>query len=203
MNARGGKFAVVLLWGGAGLVVLGLVLGYPRLVPYVETLLYSRSIPTAPPLVITPTQESPAAVLMPFEGETLREAAEVSPTPTPTLTPTPAATAAAEAEAEATNTPRPSPTAEPTAVWSGTEPVQISVPSIQLDAPVVPIGWKTERIRGQEQAIWTCPITAPRVGTARRSLWADRGIRCSTVTKPIMVRSSAISTGWRSAIRSL
>ena len=63
MKTQGGKLAIVLLWGGAGLMLLGVVLGYPRLVPYVETLLYSRSIPTAPPLVITPTQERSSLTL--------------------------------------------------------------------------------------------------------------------------------------------
>ncbi|MBN1249516.1 MAG: hypothetical protein JXC32_17775, partial [Anaerolineae bacterium] len=96
MGSRGGKLAAVLLWGGAGLVVLGLILGTPRLVPYVETLLYSRRIPTAPVLVITPTQESAAAVLMPFEGEALGAEAAASPAPplTPTPMPTPALTEA-------------------------------------------------------------------------------------------------------------
>lgn len=155
MKARGGRFAAVLLWGGAGLVLIGLILGFPRFLPYVESLLYARSIPTAPPLVITPTQESPPAVLMPFEGESLRGEAAVSPTPAATATPSPAATA--ESDATPTATPSPAPTATPTAVWTGTDPTEISVPSIELEAPVVAIGWKTERIGGQDQAIWDVP----------------------------------------------
>jgi len=49
------------------------------------------------------------------------------------------------------------PTATPTEVWQGTAPVTLTVPTIDLVAPVVPIGWKIERISGQDQAIWDVP----------------------------------------------
>ena len=156
MKTRGGKISVVLLVGGAALVILGAVLSYPRLVPYVETLFYTQNIPTAPPLVVTPTQESAleggAGVLMPFEGETLRNS-EVTPTPTPV----PSATPTPEPDATSTPTLPPQPSATPTEVWLGTGPTQVSIPQIELDAPVVPIGWKIERVGGQEQAIWDVP----------------------------------------------
>ena len=80
MTTRGGKFAVILLWGGAGLMVLGLVLGYPRLLPYIETMLYTRNIPTAPPFEITSTPESDAVVSVPVTVQTPTETVS-APTP--------------------------------------------------------------------------------------------------------------------------
>jgi sortase A len=137
-------------------MVLGLILGYPRLLPYVETMLYTRHIPTAPPLVITPTVTSEPVALMPAEAVASPDAT-VTPTPTspstsdeaPLGTPTPDVTPSA--------TPSPWPSATPTAVALGTVPIRVKVPSIDLDAPVEPIGWKLERIGRQEQAIWDVP----------------------------------------------
>jgi len=49
------------------------------------------------------------------------------------------------------------PTTTPTVVWTGTAPTRVSIPSIGLDASVVPIGWVLTAIDGQSQAIWDVP----------------------------------------------
>ncbi|MCJ7548942.1 MAG: sortase, partial [Anaerolineae bacterium] len=132
-------------WGGAGLILLGMVLVLPRIVPFVETFLYTPSIPTAPPLVITPTQANNPIAAMPAEVEPTTEPTEVTPTSTPIPGVTPRATL------------EPEPTATPTAIWTGTKPANIVIPSIDLDAPVVSIGWTIEKVDGQDQAVWDVP----------------------------------------------
>lgn len=46
------------------------------------------------------------------------------------------------------------PTATP---WRGVNPTAIRIPDIALEAPVVPIGWKTVQVGGTPQAIWDVP----------------------------------------------
>jgi len=146
MSTRKWKLTSVTLWGGAGLILLGMVLAYPRIVPFVETFLYTPHIPTAPPFaIVTPTQASNPVAALPAEVEPTVEVAEV----TPPSTPEPDVTLAAP--------PEPEPTATPTAIWTGTMPTNIVIPSIDLDAPVVSIGWKIEKVEGQDQAVWDVP----------------------------------------------
>ncbi|MCJ7549708.1 MAG: hypothetical protein MUQ30_08515, partial [Anaerolineae bacterium] len=142
MSTRKWKLASVFLWGGAGLILLGMVLVLPRIVPFVETFLYTPRIPTAPPLVITPTQANNPIAAMPAEVEPTAEPTEVTATSTPIPGVTPRATL------------EPEPTAAPTAIWTGTKPANIVIPSIDLDAPVVSIGWTIEKVDGQDQAVW-------------------------------------------------
>jgi len=152
MSTRKWKLASVTLWGGAGLILLGMVLAYPRIVPFVETFLYTPRIPTAPPFaIITPTQANNPVAALPVGVEPTAEPAEVTPTssPAPAVILEPGVTPAATSE--------PEPTATATAVWTGTKPTNIVIPSIDLDAPVVSIGWKVEKVDGQDQAIWDVP----------------------------------------------
>jgi len=152
MSMRKWKSASVALWGGAGLILLGMVLAYPRIVPFVETFLYTPRIPTAPPFAITtPTQPVDPAAALPAVVESTTEPAEATRTP-PAV---PAATL--EPGVTPTTTSEPEPTATATAGWTGTEPINIAIPSIDLDAPVVSIGWKVEKVDGQEQAVWDVP----------------------------------------------
>ena len=155
MSALKRKSANLLLIGGGALLALGGVLFLPRLAPYVETILYTRRIPTAPPFEAVPLAVEPTFLLPSDTGEA--PVAEPSETPT-----APSATAnTATTELLATPTPEPMPvlTATPTVAFSGTAPVSLSIPSIDLDAPVVPIGWKLETVQGQSQAVWDVPDT--------------------------------------------
>ena len=145
-----------LFLGGIALIVLAGVLTLPRLARYAETQLYTSRIPTAPVLSTAEVQLNTPNVLLPAnDGD------QSTPLPmVPSSTPTPAA-----AVATAPDTPRLTPSststpnhpATPTAVWSGTAPTSLSIPSIGLEAAVVPIGWKTTTVNGQSQAIWDVP----------------------------------------------
>lgn len=183
-------------------MVLGIVLSYSRLIPYVETMLYTDRIPTAPPLEVAPAGTPEVSALLPFGNDvdepdggppvattTVAPTATLDPTATltvmPTLTPPPTDTSAppptevltevptndsaeptevpdtpeptATLTATPTPTPEPTPTVSPTPVPTGVLPTNITIPDIDLDAPVVPIGWKVEVIGGQNQAIWDVP----------------------------------------------
>jgi len=152
MSTRKWSLASVTLWGGVGLILLGMVLAYPRIVPFVETFLYTPRILTAPPFaIVTPTQVNNPVAALPAGGEPTAEPAEAIPTLSSALAVT------LEPGRTPTATSEPEPTATATAIWTGTEPTNIVIPSIGLDAPVVSIGWKVEKVDGQDQAIWDVP----------------------------------------------
>lgn len=158
------KVANILLWSGTILLIVGLGLIAPRLSLYASTFLATNQIPTAPVLPPSVAADPQDPVLLPFveEVEAVVEEEDLAILPpqdaTSTIAPTPAPTSAAEQEGDEpqhTATPRPSPTAAP--VWEGTTPVQVRIPSIRLDAPVVPIGWTVVRQGGQQYALWDVP----------------------------------------------
>ena len=100
----------------------------------------ARPAPTDAPTVTLPPTQTPEPTAIPTETPTA--ASTEPPMPTATATPSPTATPAA------------TPTPEPPA---GVPPQRVVIPAIRLDAPVVSIGWKVERIDGQNQAIWDVP----------------------------------------------
>jgi LPXTG-site transpeptidase (sortase) family protein len=131
-------------------VLLGGALSVPRLAPYVETLLYTQRIPTAPPFEPSLEVQAPIPTAL----------ASVTPSPTPDAAPPEEGEVPEPSASVEVVPPEPlpdAPTATPTVVWTGTAPVKLSIPGISLEAPVVPIGWKIERIGGQDQAIWDVP----------------------------------------------
>jgi LPXTG-site transpeptidase (sortase) family protein len=113
----------------------------------------------------TPPDEEPRATILAAEipptnapAVTLPPTQTPEPTPIPTETPTIPSTATAVPTSTATPSPTATPAATPTpAPPSGTIPQRVVIPAIRLDAPVVSIGWKVERIDGQNQAIWDVP----------------------------------------------
>ncbi len=186
MNSQKRKMATLFLWGGAVLIVVGIALSYARLIPFVQTTFYSEQIPTAPPLLlssestpdvlmpwgtgdevedVTPTPDEPPATMPAVESPpTNTPTVTLSPTETPTATDTvPLDTATPEPTMTPVPTQTPAPTAtpaptvEPSPALVGVEPARVRIPAIQLDAPVVSIGWTVERIDGQNQAIWDVP----------------------------------------------
>jgi LPXTG-site transpeptidase (sortase) family protein len=164
MDKRQRVGAGLLIVAGVALVALGYIIARP----YVATLLYTQRIPTAPPLEgppleQTPTRTSTPAVLMPFESDVDVRDGETG-AETPMLPPddlsepasdAPEASASDTGADTATPTPRPTPTATP--VWRGTEPLEVSIPAIDLEAPVTPIGWAMVRVRGTSQPMWQVP----------------------------------------------
>ena len=137
----GGVLATrVLIWGGVLLLLSGGLLTYP----YVSSRL--AAVATAP--IFTPPLPSPTS-----STPTATTTSTVLPTPTPTRevaldhTPTLAHT----------HTPEPTPSPLPTSTPA--PPTRIVIPSIKVDAPVVPISWLTIEVNGQEQAVWDVPDT--------------------------------------------
>lgn len=134
------KLASTLIWSGVALLLLGILVSYPTFYPYFDTLLCTSGLPTAP--LITAVDPEVAAPILPFAEEdySVAEALEPDPpTPIPTevfVTPTSAA---------AVVSPIPTP--------SGVAPVHIRIPAIDLDAPVIPLGWQLV----DSQPMWMVP----------------------------------------------
>jgi sortase A len=99
----------------------------------------ATATPTAPPPLILPetellVEETPTAVSLP---PTIQ--AEETATPAPTYTPTPTST--------------PTPTPDPLSL----QPDHLVIPSIQLDAPVIQVGWESQEVNGQLVSSWIVP----------------------------------------------
>lgn len=149
MSVKSLKIVNILIWGGVGLLTVGVILSFPFISPYLSTL---QAMPASPSIKVTATPTvKPAAVLLPFgsaprTGTPLATAADRPPAPTPTWTP-----------------PIPE-DADPDAVYTytlpsapGLVPVGLRIPAINLESPIAPIGQKTIEVRGTEQAIWDVP----------------------------------------------
>jgi LPXTG-site transpeptidase (sortase) family protein len=148
------SFINLLVWGGAGLLLVGIVLGYLSLAPYIDALFHAPDVAQVVTVIVTPTPEV-VIPLLPFVEEE----------PTRSIT-TPEATLAPETE----TTPLPTMTYVPythpedvnpvvtyTLQEEGAVPVRIFIPDIDLEAPIVPIGWKYIEINGVTQPIWNVP----------------------------------------------
>ena len=129
-----GLIAQVLIWGGVTLFIVGGVLAYP----YV----HSRLASPPPTLTSTPPAQSPATLAPTFTQ--VAPTSTPSPAPTPSSSPTPPTPTATQI---------PSPTPTPAL------PTRIVIPSIHVDAPVVPVSWHATEIDGQTQAAWEVPDT--------------------------------------------
>jgi sortase A len=125
-----GLVAQLLTWGGVLLLLFGGLLAYPYVRSRLATL---PPTPTATASSLPPTAPAP----------TLTNAALAStPSPSPSPFPTPPTPTA---------TPIPSPTPLPAL------PSRIVIPTIHVDAPVVPVSWQTAEVDGQTQAAWEVP----------------------------------------------
>ena len=154
------KTANILIWGGVALLVLGLLLGYPTFAPYFSTMAQTDDISTAPPLdpEISQADGTPEANLLPFEGEeenyrNLGAVLEGEPNTPPRPSVTPVSTSTVQTPGASPD--EATPTAIPTP--AGTLPRAISVPAIDLEAPVVPIGWEVVGSGDNAQSQWLVP----------------------------------------------
>ncbi|MCS7178801.1 MAG: sortase [Anaerolineae bacterium] len=84
-----------------------------------------------------------------------------TPSPTPTATPTPTPTPLPTPTWTSTPTVTPTPTPTPTPAFY--PPTRIVIPSVGIDAQVVPTHWETQKVNGTPQPVWIVP-DAPRVG---------------------------------------
>lgn len=129
--------------------------------------------------------------------------------PTPTLTPTP----------YPTFTPMPTPTSTPTPPPPTPTPVpylptRVVIPSVGIDAPVIPTHWETQEVAGASHPVWIVP-DAPYVGWHETSAplgrpgntvlnghnWPENGpfrfLYKAQVGDPIIVYSGAIPFAYR------
>ena len=121
----------VLIWGGVLLLLVGGLMIYP----YVRSRL--ATLPPAP----TPTP----AFLHPIAP--LPTATSAAPTSTPSPLPT----------SDLPTPPTPTATVIPSPTPTPALPSSIVIPSISVDAPVVPVSWRTTEVNGQPQAVWEVP----------------------------------------------
>jgi len=93
------------------------------------------------------TATAPPPVILP-ETELLTDQETPTATPSPTTE-----QATAEATPEPTPTPLPTPTLDPASLI----PAQLLIPAIDLDAPILTVGWETQEVNGQMASSWIVP----------------------------------------------
>lgn len=149
MGVKSWKVVNILIWGGVGLIVAGIALSYPAFSPYLSALLSTPGVPETI-VIVTPTPE-PVVALLPFEGEMPTpppDGSGADQPPMPTATATSLFPLDADEDAVFTYT---------LPVATGAVPSRIRIPAIDLEAPIVPIGWKNVDVNGVTQPIWDVP----------------------------------------------
>lgn len=161
-------------------MLIGGILAYPTVQSYIappdaQSLEFRVTLAPSPPVVaLQPT---------PHEEPTLTSTAETSPqvqdeTATPTApppvilpetelvavqeTPTmpePELPTEQPVTPEVTSEPTPTPLPTPTPDSASLIPGRLVIPSINLDAPVVQVGWETQEVNGQLVSTWIVPNT--------------------------------------------
>jgi len=129
-----GQAGRVLTWTGAVLLVVGVLLAGPSLAPRTTGRPHS-AMPARTPVpspVSTPTATAvpsllPGAAPSPSPAGSTVEAAVPVPSPWPTLTP------------------------------AGHPPTRIIIPSLGVDAAVVPTSWQVMDVGGTSQSVWVVP----------------------------------------------
>lgn len=152
MDNKKSSFINLLVWGGAGLLLVGIVLGYLSLAPAIDALLHAPAAPPMVTVVVTPTPEV-IVPLLPFQAEA-PDSDTVAPEATlaPEMTPLPTITYVPYTHPEDAN-----PVITYTLPEEGVIPVRLFVPEIDLEAPIAPIGLKYIEIGGVRQSIWDVP----------------------------------------------
>jgi LPXTG-site transpeptidase (sortase) family protein len=169
-NVIGGQWLPsLLIWGGVLLMLTGGVIAYPTVQNYLappdaeslEFIVTVAPLPTAAALQPTATPEAvPTAT-----PEAIPTATSTAPPPiilpetelvveeTPTTELQTQVQAEEEATPEPTATPLPTPTPDPASL----KPNRIVIPAIDLDAPVVQVGWETRQVNEQLVSSWIVP----------------------------------------------
>jgi LPXTG-site transpeptidase (sortase) family protein len=148
MDKRKLSLGNLLVWGGAILLLMGLVVGLFSLAPRMAALFEASDTAPVVTVVVTPTPDG-AVPLLPFiEGEPVRSIAA----PESTLVPLPTQTYVPYTHPDDIN-----PVVMYTLPEEGVIPVRIYIPEIDLEAPVIPIGWIYLEIDGVRQPIWDVP----------------------------------------------
>jgi sortase A len=140
---QGPSLSVVLMWLGALIVGLGLLMTYrhARRDAAATALMLTTSTPTATPTPLPTATEAPPQSPTPNstpQPSPFLPTASATPTPLPTLTPLP------------TSTPTPTPVRPP----AHSPPTRIVIPKIGVDAEVVEVGWKLVNQTGEMVSVW-------------------------------------------------
>ncbi len=148
----------LLTWGGVLLMITGGIIAYPTLQSYLappdaQSLEFSVTpAPLQTAVGLPPTATAPPPVILPEtelitpEGQSAPQAqteAQATPEPTVEARPTPAPLA----------TPVPTPTPDPASLV----PTRLVIPSINLDAPVIEVGWEMQEVSGKVVSSWVVP----------------------------------------------
>jgi sortase A len=148
------RIANLLIWLGLALIAFGCALSYP----FVRDALQAQSDPsgtlsfvvTLAPTEVEATPVTPANTPIP---SLLPSSIAVTPTatliPTPVILPDDSTPSAPAATSEAT--------ASTGQGVTGDTPDRIVIPAIQLDAPVVVVGWHVVQVGGQSDSAWDVP----------------------------------------------
>jgi sortase A len=169
-NSR--RIADLLIWTGFVMIMVGCALAYP----FVRDTLAQSDPSAALSFVVTlaPAPMQPAVLSVTSTSlpvQSVVTLATSTPASTPTLGPTdlPSPT---PASATPTIAPTPivlpdnnvssgsnlaAPAKEPTPATTGTPPDRIVIPAIDLDAPVIVVGWHVEQIKGAAASVWDVP----------------------------------------------
>lgn len=152
MDNKRSNVVNLLVWGGAGLLLVGIVLGYLGLAPHIDALLHAPDVAPVVTVVVTPTPEV-IVPLLPFQEEAPSRDVVVPEIALPSeTTPLPTITYVPYTHPEDAN-----PVITYTLPDEGVVPVRLFVPDIDLEAPIVPIGWKYIQIGDATQPIWDVP----------------------------------------------
>jgi LPXTG-site transpeptidase (sortase) family protein len=177
----------LLIWGGVLLMLIGGVMAYPVIQSYLMppdvhslefrvTPVLSPAVvavqPTPQPTVeVEPAQQPTAcpAGMCQGEEENAEQTFATATAPPPIILPetelladqeTPTATqepadeqVTPEATLEPTPTPLPTPTLDPASLI----PTRLLIPAINLDTPILSVGWETQEIAGQMVSSWIVP----------------------------------------------
>lgn len=152
MDNKRSNVVNLLVWGGAGLLLVGIVLGYLGLAPHIDALLHAPDVAPVVTVVVTPTPEV-IVPLLPFQEEAPSRDVVVPEIALPSeTTPLPTITYVPYTHPEDAN-----PVITYTLPDEGVVPVRLFIPDIDLEAPIVPIGWKYIQIGDATQPIWDVP----------------------------------------------
>jgi len=153
MDNKRSSFINLLMWGGAGLLLVGIVVGYLSLAPYIDALFHAPAAVPVVTMVVTPTPEVDVP-LLPFQEvvPTTESGAVPEAALAPEGTPLPTITYVPYTHPEDAN-----PVVTYTLPEVGVAPVRLYIPDIDLEAPIVPIGLKYIEVGGVRQPIWDVP----------------------------------------------
>jgi len=167
------RIADLLVWAGFVMIIVGCALAYP----FVRDTLQAQSDPSAAlsfVVTLAPAPTQPATVSVAATPLPAVTPATSTPAPTPTVRPTASPSPAPAQTDDATPIIAPAPIVlpdnnvssgsnlaapamAPALVTTGVPPDRIVIPAIELDAPVIVVGWHIEQIGRAAASVWDVP----------------------------------------------